>query len=65
MSALVFQEPIDIMEGLSQETANRVAQKLGFKGKLAEMVGDSQSCSVVISPLSGTWLGTVLVKLVL
>jgi len=61
MSVFLFQEPIDIMEGLSQETANRVAQKLGFKGKLAEMVGDSlsQSCAVVFSPLSGTWLVSV------
>ena len=35
----MFQEPVDIMEGLSKEAAERVATKLGFTGKQLEAVG--------------------------
>ncbi|XP_060578648.1 succinate--CoA ligase [GDP-forming] subunit beta, mitochondrial-like [Ruditapes philippinarum] len=36
----IFHEPVDIMEGLSKETADKIAEKLGFKGKQHALASD-------------------------
>lgn len=36
----IFHEPVDIMEGLSKEAADRVAEKLGFTGKKHKLASD-------------------------
>ncbi|KAH3819549.1 succinate--CoA ligase [GDP-forming] subunit beta, mitochondrial-like [Dreissena polymorpha] len=66
----IFKEPVDIMEGLSPETARSVAMKLGFQGprlekaadqvmKLYEMFIDVDATQIEINPFAETPCGRV------
>ncbi|KAL4226548.1 Succinate--CoA ligase [GDP-forming] subunit beta [Mactra antiquata] len=66
----IFKEPVDIMEGLSKETADRIAQQLGFTGeklkkasdqvqKLYKLFIDVDATQVEINPFAETPDGRV------